>query len=178
MSISKTAPSASDLLASWRYTGANSPAMAAGIAQIGAHGDICFALSANAIQGSDIHGCEKIDDVVAPFALRVDEVAFPIGAIAHRHTHAGAGWRYLVSGSLRIETEHGAEVMEPGMSWFEPADNPVRAVALQKSGDTRFVRCMVIPHSYVGRSTFNLCDPKDADLPRLQVTHRHFDHAF
>jgi len=91
-------------------------------------------------------------------------------------THAGSGWRHLVSGRLRIETDHGAQIIETGMSWFEPANSPVRAVALQTSGVTRFVRCMVIPQSFVGLSTFQLCNPKDAELERLQLTHRHFDH--
>ncbi|MDB4213768.1 hypothetical protein N9741_02740, partial [Octadecabacter sp.] len=68
--------------------------------------------------------------------------------------------------------------MSAGDSWFEPANSPVRAVALQGSGVARFVRCMVIPLADVGRSTFKLCAPEDAHLPRLQMTHRHFDHVF
>lgn len=149
----------------------------AGTSRIGGQGDLYFAITRAALNDTGVLGCEEITGLQMPLTLRVDEVAFPLGAIAHRHTHAGAGWRHLVSGVLRIETDHGAELIQPGMSWFEPANSPVRAVALQTAGVTRFVRCMVIPTTFEGRSTFQLCNPSDAELPRLQVTHRHLDHT-
>ncbi|MCF2872570.1 cupin domain-containing protein [Octadecabacter sp. G9-8] len=162
----------------WRDTGGQDASVPAGSAQMnGREGDLFFAITAAVMSGDEALGCQEVSGVQRPWALRVDEVAFPVGAVAHRHTHTGSGWRHLVSGSLRIEAEHGAEIMHPGMSWFEPANSPVRAVALQTVGMTRFVRCMVIPTAYKGRSTFQLCDPEDAALPRLQVTHRHVDHV-
>ena len=176
MSVFKTAPRGGDAVAVWRDTGSASADVAGGTGQIGGQGDLYFAMSSAPMGGPDILGCDPVTSVAAPWALRLDEVAFPVGAIAHRHTHAGSGWRHLVSGRLRIETDHGAQIIETGMSWFEPANSPVRAVALQTSGVTRFVRCMVIPQSFVGLSTFQLCNPKDAELERLQLTHRHFDH--
>ncbi len=131
-----------------------------------------------ALSGAGVLGCKAVDLPTEGWALRMDEVAFPVGAVAHRHTHSGAGWRYLVSGSLRIESAAGEQVMRKGDCWFEPENTPVRAVALHQSGITRFVRAMVIPLSAMGQSTFQLCDPSDGDLPRLQVTHRHFDQPY
>ena len=176
MSVLKSAPNAANVTASWHRAGDNQADFPAGIGQVGGQGTLYFALSDARLNEADMLGCEAVDIGDVSGVLRLDEVAFPVGSIAHRHTHTGAGWRHLVSGALRIETDHGAQIMEAGMSWFEPSDSPVRAVALQDSGVTRFVRCMVIPQEFMGRSTFQLCDPKDAELPRLQVTHRHFDH--
>ncbi|MBU2994020.1 cupin domain-containing protein [Octadecabacter sp. 1_MG-2023] len=164
------------LSAQWNV-GTNTKAdAAAGIATLGYDGDLRFLLTHVALSGQGVLGCSAVEMPEGDNALRVDEVAFPVGAIAHRHTHAGAGWRHLVSGDLRIEAEHDTTVMHAGDSWFEPAGSPVRAVALQTSGITRFVRCMVIPADFVGVTTFQLHDPADASLPRLQMTHRHFDH--
>ncbi|MFY0681028.1 MAG: hypothetical protein JXR13_10680 [Thalassovita sp.] len=179
LSVLNASLEGADLSAGWRHCGAQDADAPLGTAGIGEQGaDLIFALTDQAQTGVTVLGCHEITELAPPRALRVDEVAFPVGAIAHRHTHAGSGWRHLVSGSLRIETNHGSQIIKPGTSWFEPANSPVRAVALQTEGVTRFVRCMVIPEGYVGRSTFQLEDPKDADLPRLQVTHRHFDHVF
>lgn len=135
-----------------------------------------FLVTATALSGAGVLGCAQVALPRQGWALRLDEVAFPVGAVAHRHTHSGSGWRCLVAGSLRIEAKDHTTIMNRGDCWFEPARSPVRAVALHDSGTTRFVRCMVIPLADLGHSTFQLCAPEDADLPRLQVTHRHFDH--
>jgi quercetin dioxygenase-like cupin family protein len=139
--------------------------------------DLNFVLSATPVVGSNIIAQQEVTMPDGPALLRIDEVHFPIGAIAHRHTHSGAGFRYLVRGTLRIETATHSQVMTIGDNWFEPSDTPVRAVALQGSGVTSFVRCMILPVAYEGKSTFQLVDPADANLPRLQETHRHIDHA-
>ncbi len=151
---------------------------ALGVSTLGqSGGEVAFLVTPKALSGEGVLGCKAVALPRDGWALRVDEVAFPVGAIAHRHTHTGSGWRHLVSGALRIEAVHDTAVIDPGASWFEPAHSPVRAVALHGAGFTRFVRCMVIPLADVGRSTFQLCSAKDADLPRLQLTHRHFDHV-
>lgn len=150
-----------------------------GRAEVGttASADLIFTLSAQEMRGGDVIASHVVEASAGPAFLRVDEVCFPVGAIAHRHTHAGSGYRHLVSGRLRIEAAGHAQDMEHGDSWFEPAQAPVRAVALQTTGVTRFVRCMVVPPEYEGKSTFILADAADADLPRLQLTHRHIDQA-
>ncbi|MDA9207277.1 cupin domain-containing protein [Octadecabacter sp.] len=152
--------------------GADRPA---GLGSIGAGRGLGVFVTHNEIVGTGVLGSHAIQMPDGPWALRMDEVAFPVGAIAHRHIHSGSGWRYLVSGSLRIESSTGDQTMQAGNSWFEPANTPVRAVSLHQTGVTRFVRAMVIPQSAMGQSTFQLCDPADGTLPRLQVTHLHFD---
>lgn len=138
--------------------------------------DLLFVLTRERLEGATVIACEHVDGVDGQNVLRVDEVCFPVGAIAHRHTHSGTGFRHLVRGSLRIEGEGHSQIMSVGDSWFEPAHSPVRAVALQAAGVTSFVRCMVVPAAFAGQSTFALVDPADAALPRLQMTHRHVDH--
>ncbi|MEM5544943.1 cupin domain-containing protein [Sulfitobacter sp. AS92] len=165
------------IAAHWRRNGDQGAGAPLGTAAIGwKAGAVGFLITRTELAGDNVLGCARLDIAQGDWALRVDEVAFPEGAIAHRHTHSGSGWRHLVSGELRIETTHGTTVMKPGDSWFEPAQTPVRAGALQQTGVTRFVRCMAIPLADVGRSTFQLVSPEDAALPRLQATHRHIDH--
>lgn len=136
---------------------------------------LVFILSYQACSGPNVLMSHPCDLPVGAAMLRVDEVCFPVGAIAARHTHAGAGIRHLVRGALQIEADDHTQTMQVGDCWFEAAHSPVRAVALQDLGVTSFLRGMVIPAEYAGRSTFQLADPAEAALPRLQVTHRHID---
>lgn len=129
-----------------------------------------------AVDRPEVISSEAVTPPEGRFLARIDQVSFPAGAVAYRHTHAGAGLRYLTDGALTIVTDHGRKRMTPGAAWFEPADTPVRAEASQKAALTRFVRFMVVPLSFEGRSTFALVNPEDAALPRLQSTHRFFDH--
>lgn len=162
--------------AHWRRSKDVGADAALGVGGLMRGGDLGFLVTGELLAGTGVLGCEALELPQQGWALRLDEVAFPVGAIAHRHTHSGSGWRHLVTGSLRIEAAHDTTDMQPGDSWFEPSHCPVRAVALHDAGVTRFVRCMVIPLADVGRSTFQLEAPEDAELPRLQKTHRHFDH--
>lgn len=176
LSVSRKAIEGAALHATWRDLAVQDAALPAGTASVGIQtGDLHFAITA--ARPNEAIDSAEISHPSLEWLLRVDEVAFPVGAVAHKHTHAGSGWRHLVSGALRIETDDGAQKINPEESWFEPANSPVRAVALQSAGVTRFVRCMVIPKAFADRSTFQLCNAADAQLPRLQVTHRHFDHA-
>jgi quercetin dioxygenase-like cupin family protein len=134
-----------------------------------------FVVSHDVLVGDAVVASHACDQPTGPALLRIDEVCFPVGAVAHRHTHAGAGIRYLVRGALRIEADDNTQTMQVGDAWFEAVQSPVRAVALQDQGVTSCVRAMIIPAAYAGKSTFQLCDPADADLPRLQTTHRHID---
>ncbi len=106
--------------------------------------------------------------------MRLDQVDFPPAAIAYRHTHPGAGIRYLVSGGLHVDGEHGADDMTPGKAWFEEANAPVKATAVDRIS-TRFVRLMLLPEEYLGRPTLTLINKADATRPRLQTNTRHFD---
>lgn len=166
------------ITASWRETHCGGVGGTGGEGWLGSEGaaDLRFVVLRAPVTGTGVLGCAPCEMPKDGAVLRLDEVVFPVGAVAHRHHHTGSGWRYLVRGALRIEAEAGATVMQAGDSWFEPAQTAVRAVAQHEAGVTRFVRCMVIPLADAGRSTFRLEDAGDVDLPRLQKTHRHFDH--
>ena len=136
---------------------------------------LTFVISDTAQTGANVLACHPCAMPQDGALLRVDEVCFPVGAIAHRHTHAGEGIRFVVRGSLRIEADDHVQTMQTGDSWFEASGSPVRAVSLHDQGVSSFLRAMIIPVSFEGKSTFALANPDDASLPRLQVTHRHID---
>lgn len=106
--------------------------------------------------------------------LRLDQVDFPPAAIAYRHTHPGAGIRYLVCGGLQIKSDHGVEHIQPQQAWFEAANTPVEATAIEQEPSC-FVRLMLLPLEYEGKATFTFADIKDADKPRLQKNIRYVD---
>src|SRR5438094_8051048 len=61
--------------------------------------------------------------------MRHDRVDFPPGGIAYRHTHPGPGIRYLLHGSLRIDSAGMTHEYGPGEAWFENGSEPVLATA-------------------------------------------------
>ncbi len=105
--------------------------------------------------------------------LRLDQVSFPPGACAYRHTHPGPGIRCLTEGALEIRSDHHTETKSPMDAWYEGAESPVQATAGPVS--TAFVRAMVLPPAYFGQPTLRLLDPADANKPRLQTNRRFFD---
>jgi len=106
--------------------------------------------------------------------LRLDAVTFPPGSRAYRHEHSGPGTRFLLEGSLQINTDHGQEMMHPGDPWFEDAHSAVLAIA-DKQFTSRFVRVMVLPVDNKGKPSINYLDPADAGKPRLQSNTRYID---
>jgi quercetin dioxygenase-like cupin family protein len=106
--------------------------------------------------------------------LRCDRVDFPPGGVAHRHTHPGPGIRYLLHGSIRIESGGGAHVYGPLEPWFESGPEPVLAVA-SEAEDTAFVRAMLVPREWAGKRTIRYVDPADEDKPKLQRATVFFD---
>jgi hypothetical protein len=87
--------------------------------------------------------------------------------VAYRHTHPGPGIRYLLHGSIRIESA-GVEIdYHAGEAWFEDAANPVLATA-SASDDTAFVRVLLLPREWAGKRTIRYVDPADDDRPKLQ----------
>ena len=106
--------------------------------------------------------------------LRLDTVTFPPGTRAYRHIHASCGIRYIIKGSLEINTEEGLDLMEQGHAWFEAVDSPVLAIAHDEI-ETQFVRMMVLPVDYHGKLTITYVDPADDDKPREQINNRLLD---
>ena len=99
--------------------------------------------------------------------MRCDRVDFPLGGIAYTHTHAGPGTRCLLQGELRVTVRQEVIVARPGDPWFESGPDPVLATA-SSTEQTGFVRTMILPRSYRGRSSIHYVKPEDADKPKLQ----------
>ncbi len=106
--------------------------------------------------------------------LRCERVDFPPGGIAYRHTHPGPGIRYLLHGSIRIESGGETHAYHPLEPWFEIGPEPVVAVA-SEAEETAFVRAMLVPREWAGRRTIRYVDPADEDKPKLQRATVFFD---
>ena len=110
----------------------------------------------------------ELDDPGPDHVARCDRVDFPHGGVAYRHVHPGAGIRRILHGELTIDRGDGApHTYRTGESWFEDADDPVLATA-SATGETAFVRVLVLPAVWAGRRTIRYVDPADEDKPRLQ----------
>ena len=106
-------------------------------------------------------------EVADGWLMRHDRVDFPPGAVAYRHTHPGPGIRYLLHGSLRVETGGETHEYGPGEAWFESGPEPVLATS-SESEDSAFVRVLLLPPEWAGKRTIRHVDPADDDRPRLQ----------
>jgi quercetin dioxygenase-like cupin family protein len=106
-------------------------------------------------------------EVADGWLMRHDRVDFSPGGVAYRHTHPGPGIRYLLHGSLRIESEGETREYGPGEAWFESGREPVLATG-SETEDTAFVRVMLLPPEWAGKRTIRHVDPADDDRPRLQ----------
>jgi len=112
----------------------------------------------------------------ASFGLRMDTVTFPPSTRAYRHIHAAAGIRYLLKGSLEINSTHGIDLMLAGRPWFEGIDDPVLAIA-DSEVESQFARVLVLPEEYLGKLTITYIDPADDDKPSEQINKRLVDEA-
>jgi len=106
-------------------------------------------------------------DPAAGWLLRLDRVDFPPGGVAYRHTHPGPGIRYLLFGSIRIETGGATHEYGAGEPWFESGPEPVFAAAAATE-PSAFVRCMLLPREWEGKRTIRYVDPADEQRPKLQ----------
>ncbi len=106
-------------------------------------------------------------DVWPGWLMRHDRVDFPPGGIAYRHTHPGPGIRYLLHGTIRIETGGETHDYRPGEAWFESGPEPVLATA-SATEETAFVRVLLLPPEWAGTRTIRYVDPADEERPKLQ----------
>jgi hypothetical protein len=98
--------------------------------------------------------------------LRGDSVAFPPGGVAYRHRHQGPGIRCLIEGGIRIDT-HGRSISYgPGGAWYESGPEPVFAQTADRP--TRFIRVMILPLAYLGRSSVEYLNEEDKVKPKTQ----------
>jgi hypothetical protein len=101
-----------------------------------------------------------------PLLLRGDSVAFPPGGCAYLHRHQGPGIRCLLEGGIRIDTHGRSTSYGPGSPWFEAGPEPVFAQAADRP--TRFIRLMILPVSYVGKSSVEYLNAEDKAKPKSQ----------
>jgi quercetin dioxygenase-like cupin family protein len=106
--------------------------------------------------------------------IRLDTVTFPPGTRAYRHIHASSGIRYIVKGTLEINTDESMDLMEQGHAWFEAVSSPVLAIA-DEEVETQFIRVMVLPTDYHGKLTITYVDPADDDKLRENINNRLID---
>jgi hypothetical protein len=99
--------------------------------------------------------------------IRNDSVSFPPGGCAYLHTHQGPGIRCLIEGGIRIDTEGHSTSYGPGSAWFEGGPAPVFAQAAMDR-PSRFIRVMVLPASFKGRSSISYVNPEDQAKPKSQ----------
>jgi hypothetical protein len=131
-----------------------------------------------AASGPGVRSREKLaSSVTLPpgeLLLRCDSVAFPPGGFAYRHTHQGPGIRCLIEGGIRIDTHGHSTSYGPGSAWFESGPEPVFA---QTAADrpSRFIRVMIIPRAFMGKSTLRLVNKEDEGKPRAQQYKVYFD---
>jgi hypothetical protein len=99
--------------------------------------------------------------------LRGDSVAFPPGGCAYLHRHQGPGIRCLLEGAIRIDTHGRSTSYGPGGAWYESGPDPVFAQAADRP--TRFIRVMILPVSYVGKSSVEYLNEEDKAKPKSQA---------
>lgn len=115
-------------------------------------------------------------DVQADWFMRCDSVAFPPGGCALTHTHQGPGIRYLLDGTIRIDTLGESTHYDVGGAWYESGPHPVFAQADARL-NTRFVRVMVLPPSLTGKSSITYVNADDLDKPKSQTYHRYCEQS-
>lgn len=100
--------------------------------------------------------------------LRGDSVAFPPGGCAYRHRHQGPGIRCVLAGGIRIDTHGRSTAYGPGGAWYETGPDPVFAQAAADR-PTRFIRVMVLPLAYLGKSSLEYLNEEDKAKPKSQT---------
>ncbi len=98
--------------------------------------------------------------------LRGDSVAFPPGGCAYLHRHQGPGIRCLSEGGIRIDTRGHSVSYGPGGAWYETGPDGVFAQAADRQ--TRFVRVMILPRAYLGKSSVEYLNEADKTKPKSQ----------
>jgi hypothetical protein len=99
--------------------------------------------------------------------IRADSVAFPPGGCAYLHTHQGPGFRCLIEGGIRIDTDGHSTSYAPGGAWFEAGPIPVFAQAAADR-PSRFIRVMILPAPLKGKSSIAYVNAEDRDKPKSQ----------
>ena len=118
----------------------------------------------------------QVDLPAGKLLMRNDSVSFPPGGCAYLHTHQGPGIRCLIDGGIRIDAEGHSKSFGPGCAWFEAGPDPVFAQAASDR-PSRFIRAMVLPASFIGKSSISYVNEADLDKPKSQVYKSYVDTA-
>jgi hypothetical protein len=126
---------------------------------------------AGALKGPGVVSREKLAAALATvpqgaLLLRGDSVAFPPGGCAYLHRHQGPGIRCLLEGGIRIDTHGRSTSYGPGGAWYETGPDGVFAQAADRP--TRFVRVMILPQAYLGKSSVEYLNEADKAKPKSQ----------
>ncbi len=116
----------------------------------------------------------KVELPAGDILMRNDSVSFPPGGCAYLHTHQGPGIRCLIDGGIRIDAEGHSKSFGPGGAWFEAGPDPVFAQAANDR-PSRFIRTMILPASYLGKSSITYVNAEDQDKPKSQVYKSYVD---
>jgi hypothetical protein len=127
--------------------------------------------SAGAATGSGVGSREKLAAVLetlpqGPLLMRGDSVAFPAGGCAYLHRHQGPGIRCLIEGGIRIDAHGRSTSYGPGAAWYESGPEPVFAQAADRP--TRFIRVMILPQAYLGKSSVEYLNEAEKAKPKSQ----------
>lgn len=77
-----------------------------------------------------------------------------------------AGIRCLLEGGIRIDTRGHSHSYGPGGAWYETGPDGVFAQAADRP--TRFIRVMVLPVAYLGKSSVEYLNEEDTAKPKSQ----------
>jgi hypothetical protein len=131
-------------------------------------------IHAKAIKSFDAGNYEIELDTSVKRLMRLDRVSFPLGGEALTHIHAAPGVRCQLKGNLLLESLGHRYRVWPGDSWVEHGPDQVYAKASEKE-PSAFVRVMIVPEEYKGRSTITYVRTEDKDRPKSQSYHRYLE---
>jgi len=100
--------------------------------------------------------------------MRGDSVAFPPGGVAYSHVHQGPGIRCMIEGGIRIDTHSRSTSYGPGGAWYETGPDTVFAQAAMDK-PSRFIRVMILPRAFLGKSSIQYVKEEDKDRPKTQT---------
>jgi len=131
-------------------------------------------IHAKGIKSFDAGNYEIELDTSIKRLMRLDRVSFPLGGEALTHIHAAPGVRCQLMGNLRVDSVGHRTRFWPGDSWVEHGPDQVYAKASEKELSA-FVRVMIVPEEYKGRSTITYVRPEDKDKPKSQSYTRYLE---
>jgi hypothetical protein len=76
------------------------------------------------------------------------------------------GIRCLIEGGIRIDTYGSSTAYGPGSAWYESGPDAVFAQAADRP--SRFIRVMILPLAYLGKSSMQYLNEEDKTKPKTQ----------